>query len=231
MIALQPETPGRLQRCAWRALLAALALSSAATGASAQIGVELPRPRAQARESETSAGTVRLKVPGLLPFPDMRAFALIDDYEYRIKGYPHALVIPRGFVTDLASIPRPAQSFVSVLDRHGLPAILHDYLYWEQGCSRRQADDIFDRAMDEMGLGVVRRVFIYRAVRSAGSGAWRSNRLDRVRGMPRVVPPTAIDERKLGESWEAYRVDLHDAGVRPPRSRAPMPRGFCSLRR
>src|SRR5215217_6020711 len=51
-----------------------------------------------------------------------------------------AVTVPEGFVTDFASIPRV---FWSALRPDGLytyPAIVHDYLYWEQTVTREVAD-------------------------------------------------------------------------------------------
>src|SRR5215216_1525948 len=53
-----------------------------------------------------------------------------------------AVSVPEGFVTDFASIPR---IFWSALRPDGLytyPAIVHDYLYWEQNVPKDVADSV-----------------------------------------------------------------------------------------
>ncbi len=57
------------------------------------------------------------------------------------------VVVPKGFVTDLTSVPR---SFWSQLPRDGdyvYGAIAHDYLYWTQERSRKEADSILNLIM------------------------------------------------------------------------------------
>jgi hypothetical protein len=46
---------------------------------------------------------------------------------------PRAVTVPRGFVTDLATIPVYFWWAIKPTGRHGHAAILHDWLYWEQG--------------------------------------------------------------------------------------------------
>ena len=47
--------------------------------------------------------------------------------------------VPTGFVTDLASIPRPFWSVFPKTGRYAYAAIVHDYLYWTQTVSRDEA--------------------------------------------------------------------------------------------
>lgn len=59
-------------------------------------------------------------------------------------------VVPKGFKTDFASIPRIFWAIIAPLGKHTLPAVLHDFLYTEgykMGISRKEADKIFYRAM------------------------------------------------------------------------------------
>lgn len=57
---------------------------------------------------------------------------LVDDLYYEIKRTGRTIRVPSGFVTDFASVPWYARSAISVLGRHSIPAIVHDYLYWER---------------------------------------------------------------------------------------------------
>ena len=50
--------------------------------------------------------------------------------------------VPKGFVTDLASIPRLFWTIFPPAAAYSYPAIIHDYLYWFQPCSRETADNI-----------------------------------------------------------------------------------------
>lgn len=65
---------------------------------------------------------------------------LAADLEY-FDDSVGAIVVPKGFKTDFASIP---------IGKHTLPSVLHDYLYdcgYKYGISRKQADKIFYDAM------------------------------------------------------------------------------------
>lgn len=59
-------------------------------------------------------------------------------------------IVPKGFKTDFASIPRIFWTIIAPIGKHTLPAVLHDYLYtdgYKLGISRKQADKIFYNAM------------------------------------------------------------------------------------
>ena len=48
---------------------------------------------------------------------------------------------------------------------------MHDYLYWDQSCTRAQADQIFLLAMIENKVGAVHQKALHAAVSIAGSFA------------------------------------------------------------
>jgi hypothetical protein len=86
------------------------------------------------------------------------------------------IVIPVGTVTDFASIPRlfwtiighPAQTYRRA-------AVLHDYLYQEQFCTRKKADKLFYEAMRQDGVWWHKAQIIHKAVRIGGWAAWRGH--------------------------------------------------------
>jgi hypothetical protein len=83
------------------------------------------------------------------------------------EGNPIRVVVPTGFVTDLASIPRiPLLRFLIIKNgRHRSPAIVHDWLC-RLGLefSRTMADRIFLEAMKLLGVPRIRRKLMYWAV-------------------------------------------------------------------
>lgn len=88
----------------------------------------------------------------------------------RWSGEEWNIIVPDGFITDLASIPKV---FRGVFDQNGASrrsAVLHDWLYCSQICSRRTADYLFLCAMKADGVGFVTRRLMYTAVRAGG---WR----------------------------------------------------------
>ena len=75
------------------------------------------------------------------------------------------IIVPAGFETDLASIPRIFQSLVPNVDTHMLPAIVHDYLCRLSDFNRKLADQIFLEAMVLRKVNLIRRRLMYWAVR------------------------------------------------------------------
>lgn len=89
-----------------------------------------------------------------------------------------AIVIPRGFATDFASIPRLFQvAFPPYHDDYGKAAVVHDYLYRTQSLATRVvADAIFREAMAVLGCPAWKRLLLYYAVRLGGWAPWNNRR-------------------------------------------------------
>ncbi|WP_332677383.1 DUF1353 domain-containing protein [Brevundimonas sp.] len=92
-------------------------------------------------------------------------------YEHSPTG--RTIWVPASYVTDFASIPRVGRWLISPFGRHAIAAVIHDWLYsvGEPG-KRGEADDIFREALDELGVGVVRRNVMHRAVTTFGAGGY-----------------------------------------------------------
>ena len=96
-----------------------------------------------------------------------------------ISSSYYIVAVPAGFITDLASVPRILQSWVPQHGAHSLAAIIHDYLYATQPISRKHADDMFLEALEDSGVGLLRRYALYAGVRVGGWIAWGSRKRDR----------------------------------------------------
>lgn len=114
------------------------------------------------------------KSPLLLePYGD-RKWILKEEYVYEINGY--CLKVPKGFVTDLASVPRVLWVFFPPYGKYTEAAVVHDYLYSEindTGINRELADKIFNHIMKELGVSFYKRNSMYRAVRTFGEASWK----------------------------------------------------------
>jgi hypothetical protein len=86
------------------------------------------------------------------------------------------IVVPPGFITDLASIPRIFHPLIPVNGRHRSAAIVHDFLYVIQDRERGEADRIFLEAMEDSGVRWTQRRLMYSAVRVGGWTAWGRGR-------------------------------------------------------
>jgi hypothetical protein len=159
------------------------------------------------------------------PFVDGRNWIVRQPLVYTIGVSKDSLTVPVGFVTDFASIP---QVFHSLLRQNGfylLPAVVHDYLYWNQTCARDQADQILRLGMIENKVPDLQRLAIYAAVRAAGAFAWKANAVDRAAKLVRIIPP---DRMNIGPNrlWPDYQRELSTAGVvEPPAAVSP---SFCA---
>jgi len=114
------------------------------------------------------------------------------------------VAVPKGFVTDFASIPR---IFWSVLPKDGTytyAAVIHDYLYWNQSATREIADQVFYECMLDFRVNSSQREAIYFAVRLGGGGVWDQNRKLQDSGEKRVIKVLPKDPTT---SWDSWRKD------------------------
>ena len=94
-------------------------------------------------------------------------WTLVEPLTY--LGRSDRFVVPAGFATDLASVPRPVLWLVPESGRYTLAAVLHDWLCTvgirTRVVTSRQADGIFRRVMREAGVPVLLRWLMWTGVR------------------------------------------------------------------
>lgn len=151
----------------------------------------------------------------VVAFTDHRHAMLYAELTYNYPGdskfSPRMITVPAGFVTDHASIPPSLKRyFESGGMAYQYPAIVHDWLYWEQSTSREEADRIFDAAMLDCGVGDLKRRAIYSGVRAGGRKAWDKNRKEKEMGLLKVIPEEHRDPSRWREkiSWPEFRLRL-----------------------
>lgn len=98
------------------------------------------------------------------------------------------ITVPAGFVTDLASVPRPVWSIYPPDGPWVKAAVVHDFLYetggggwWngsagvtrQQPYNRKEADHILREAMADRGIGWWEQTVIWSAVRLGGGRGWK----------------------------------------------------------
>jgi len=103
-------------------------------------------------------------------------FELVGDYVYQIEEY--SIRVPKGFVTDYASIPRIFRPIVLPYGKHSGASVVHDYLY-SKGCDldieRKKADKIFLEILKEEGVNPILARLMYIAVRIFGKIRYKVN--------------------------------------------------------
>ncbi len=85
----------------------------------------------------------------------------------RYVGNTDRFVVPTGFRTDFASVPRIFVWLIPTYGRYTKAAILHDFLCDESKAGRFDRDDadgLFRRAMRELGVPFLRRWIMWGAV-------------------------------------------------------------------
>lgn len=102
-------------------------------------------------------------------------FENLDTFTYyRENDKSDIISVPKGFVTNFASIPRPFWGIYPPLGagkglNYAKPAILHDYLY-SKGTkyTRKEADAIFLESMRALKVNKFTRALFYCSVRCFG---------------------------------------------------------------
>lgn len=115
-------------------------------------------------------------------------WGLQRDLAYRTGNSDDKVLVPAGFVTDLASIPRWCWTILPPDGQWVKAAIVHDFLYATSGTAhwkrrfdgrtradpytRKEVDGIFCEALKNRGVDTVRRSILWSAVRLGGANGW-----------------------------------------------------------
>lgn len=108
--------------------------------------------------------------PILIPLGERDIWQVHESWTW--KGY----TIPKGFITDLDSIPYIPYIHTVLKGRARVAALLHDYLYHTGEVSRKVADKAFKELMEEEGVHSVYKHLIYRTIRLTGWVRWNELR-------------------------------------------------------
>lgn len=99
----------------------------------------------------------------------------VEEYTEEEKQYRtlDKIVVPRGFTTDLATIPRILWSIFPPHDYYAKAAILHDYMYKNALGSKKEADLVFYEALGVLGMPKWQRKLFYWGVKLVGKGNYK----------------------------------------------------------
>lgn len=106
-----------------------------------------------------------------LELKDLRnsKFELISDYSYIVGN--REIKVPKGFITDFASVPRVLYIFILPYGKHSSASLIHDWLYSKEcniKTTRKEADRIFLKILKEDSVNIFKRKPMYFAVRLFG---------------------------------------------------------------
>lgn len=98
------------------------------------------------------------------------AFRLLAPLVYYSAQLAREVVVPGGFITDLASVPRWIGAYLIAGGKAVRSAVVHDWLYASGEVDREQADAVFREAMDAENDPEEswRRWLMWKAVRAFG---------------------------------------------------------------
>jgi len=135
------------------------------------------------------------------PLPDGKHWVVRKPFTYYIgeENSDSFVIVPAGFITDFASVPRIFWRLVPRWGKYGTAAVLHDYLYWCQKYTRKRSDEIFLEAMLVLGTKKSTAKNMYRAVRWCGGKSWKLNKSVGMAGKFAIL---------TGEYEEIERVEL-----------------------
>lgn len=103
-------------------------------------------------------------------------YTLFAPLVYDSAHLNRTVIVPTGFRTDLASIPRVLWSILPPFGSYSDAAVVHDFLYQFNGIDRHDADQVLNEAMEVCQVGRWKRWTIYSGVVLGGWVTWRRYR-------------------------------------------------------
>ena len=115
-------------------------------------------------------GSLTAESPALVEIDD-DLWMLLAPFSYT-KDDGTTYTAPAGMTTDLASIPKPLWNVMPPFGRYIGAAVIHDFLYQTQPCTKEEADHVLAEAMDCAGVDHKTRMLIYDGVKFGGQASW-----------------------------------------------------------
>lgn len=101
------------------------------------------------------------------------SWELLTMFAYKSDVADTVFVVPAGFVTDFASVPRIPIAFLLTGDCAQEAAVIHDWLYTSHEVDRAKADAVFREAVS-LGNPGWRAWLMWAGVRVGGGGSWEA---------------------------------------------------------
>jgi len=105
---------------------------------------------------------------------DDSTWVLTEPLIYDSDIYNGRIVVPAGYRTDLASVPRVPIFYTAFGNRAHRESVVHDWLYGTHLVPRNAADRIFLEAMKVRGKALWIRQGMYWGVRIGGASSYES---------------------------------------------------------
>jgi lysozyme len=102
-------------------------------------------------------------MPKYMPLENGRTVELLEDYPY-VSESDYTIIVPTGFKSDLASVPRILWPIFPPFGRYTPAAVIHDYLYDTGITTKQEADKMFLEISKKCGVELINRYLMYYAV-------------------------------------------------------------------
>lgn len=111
---------------------------------------------------------------------DSDKWELLEDFKWHVGAYnsDEIIIVPSGFITDFASIPRSVKAWINPVGKIKPAALVHDFLYSLRGkyldrnYSRSKCDGIFLHIMEAVEMNWFQRNAAYAGVCIGGWVYW-----------------------------------------------------------
>ncbi len=172
----------------------------------AEMLAELEKAKAEGR-----GAPLYVRLPNVVPFLDWDFYYVDGDLQWAPTSDPTLpnVNVPKGFVTDLASVPPILWSKYPPTGRYAYAAIVHDYLYWTQTTTRAVADEVMVAAMQDAGTDDATIKNFKRALGLFGKRAWNENQRKRAAGERRLLSKFPDNRLVTWATWKATPEVFH----------------------
>lgn len=119
----------------------------------------------------------KFTTPLIVEYIDGTNWKLHEEFEFYLKEDKNTIIkVPKGYVTDFASVPKVLRILAKDFELFNKAAILHDFLYeGKLDYTREECDLIYKDAMQVFGMSERRAHIFYLCVKWFGSSSWWEN--------------------------------------------------------
>lgn len=138
------------------------------------VRVQLPAPPAPPAPSSPIADP-RFLDALVLEYIDGHSWKIVNSFLYKTDiGKLDTILVPVGFETDFASVPKLLWNIMPPTGQYGKAAVIHDFLYrTPKQATKDEADSVFLEAMTALGVGWWTRNTMYRGVKYFGGSSYK----------------------------------------------------------
>lgn len=158
-------------------------------------------------EIKKSGGVAPLfaQLPRIVPFLDWDYYYIDRDLRWAPPSSSSlpSVTVPKGFVCDLASVPRLLWAKYPPTGRYAYAAVVHDYLYWNQTTSKDDADKIIKLAMQDTHTDAATISDFQTGLSIAGWKAWSDNKKAKANGEKRIL--AVFPDQNQFVSWPDWK--------------------------